>query len=254
MDGGKPIARATLAGPNQGLRRTEFNFAGHELTRRFTACPAKLNSVRLSPGRLPLRCLPGTRWLVLLAILVAIPARLDAYSGAVFYWPQGAKPKHGLRLTIDARGVDANGYRPVRVEVATWPPGPALADRSIRVVLEPRNWRAQRPTIRVSGQIEIPEGATRGETILAIPQSDQWGSLTVSTYEDGQLLTDLSGSTGNFTNIEGDILSLYSISASASAVLPKAFPTRMRLYAIPPAPPMRAPDAVSSAGCWHALP
>jgi hypothetical protein len=196
MDGGKPIAR-TRASLHQGLRRTEFNFAGPGLTRGLAACPAKLNSVRLSPGRVQIRCLPVTRWLILLAILVALPARLAAYTGDVFHWPQGIKPKHGLRLTVDTRWVDANGYRPVRVAVATWPPGPTLADRSIRVVLEPRNWRAQRPTIRVSGQIEIPEGATRGETILAIPQSDQWGSLAVSTYEDGQLLTDLSGSTGN---------------------------------------------------------
>jgi hypothetical protein len=142
-----------------------------------------------------------TRWLILLAILVALPARLTAYTGDVFHWPQGIKPKHGLRLTVDTRWVDANGYRPVRIEVATWPPGPTPADRSIRVVIEPRHWRAQRPTIRVSGRIEIPEGATRGKTILAIPQSDQWGSLAVSTYEDGQLLTDLSGSTGNSTRL-----------------------------------------------------
>ncbi len=137
------------------------------------------------------------RWLILLILLAAMPARLEAYSGGVIHLPQGnKKPKNGLRLTIDTRWVDANGYRPVRIEAINWPLGPTLADRSIRVVIEPSSWRGSRPAIRVSGRIEIPEGAARGETVLAVPQSDQWGSIWVMAYEDGALLKDVSESVG----------------------------------------------------------
>ena len=37
----------------------------------------------------------------------------------------------GLKVEIDYRWLDGNGYRPVRVEVINWPPGPTKADRSI---------------------------------------------------------------------------------------------------------------------------
>ncbi len=196
MDGGRPITRK-FAGLKQGLRRTEFNFAGHGLTTRLTSCPAKLNSVRLSPGRVQTRRVFVVRWLILLTLLAAIPARLEAWSGGVIHLPQGNKrPKNGLRLVIDTRWVDANGYRPVRIEAINWPLGPTLADRSIRVVIEPGSWRGSRPAVHVSGQIEIPEGAARGETVLAVPQSDQWGSIWVAAYEDGALLKDVSESVG----------------------------------------------------------
>jgi len=118
--------------------------------------------------------------------------RVEAYSGDVFLLPQAGKPKHGLRLTVDTRGVDGNGYRPVRIEAAIWPPGPALADRTIRIVVEPDSPYAARPVIRVSGPLEIPEGALQGQMILAIPQSDLWTSIRILTYEDGDLLDDLS--------------------------------------------------------------
>ena len=86
--------------------------------------------------------------LVLVVVLAAIPASLEASSGVVVQLPQGnVKPKNGLRLTIDTRWVDTNGYRPVRIEARNWPPGPTLADRRIRVVIEPRSWRSPRSAI-----------------------------------------------------------------------------------------------------------
>jgi len=135
---------------------------------------------------------------VLLAVLLAATVqRAEAYSGAVLRLPQGpAAPKNGLQLIIDTRWVDANGYRPVRIEAVNWPPGPALADRSIRVVLQPRAWAWARGATRVSGYIEISEGAARGQTTLAVPQAGAWGSLDVWVYEDGRLLEDLSIATG----------------------------------------------------------
>ncbi len=136
---------------------------------------------------------PVPFWLLLAVVLAAIPNRSEAYSGSVFRLPQGpATPKNGLQLVIDTRWVEANGYRPVRIEAVNWPPGPATADRSIRVVLQPRSWQWGRGATRVTGYVEIPEGATRGQTTLAVPQSGAWGSLDFWVYEDGQLLEDLS--------------------------------------------------------------
>ncbi len=137
--------------------------------------------------------------LLLAVVLAAIPHALAAYSGTVSdlpLGPQPARPKSGLRLVIDTRWVEANGYRPVRIEAVNWPPGPALADRSLRVVLQPRPLQWPRGSARVTGYVEIPEGAARGQTTLAVPQSDAWGSLAVWVYEDGQLLEDLSTSVG----------------------------------------------------------
>lgn len=135
--------------------------------------------------------------LLLAVVLAAIPNSLAAYSGSVFHLPLGpAKPKSGLQLVIDTRWVEANGYRPVRIEAVNWPPGPSVADRSIRIVLQPRSWRSSRDTTRVTGYVEIPEGAARGQTTLAVPQSGEWGSLQISVYEDGQLLEDLTASMG----------------------------------------------------------
>ncbi len=135
---------------------------------------------------------------VLLAVLLAAGAqRAEASSGAVLRLPQGpAAPKNGLQLAIDTRWVDSNGYRPVRIEAVNWPPGPAIADRRLRVVLQPRLWQWGRATTRVTGYVEIPEGAARGEATLAVPQCGVWGSLEVWVYEDGRLLEDLSASQG----------------------------------------------------------
>ena len=82
----------------------------------------------------------------------------------------------------------------MRIEATNWPLGPTLADRSIRVVIEPRNWRSARAVLRVSGQIEIAEGAARGQTIVPIPQSEAWREVKVSVYENGELLDDVSDS------------------------------------------------------------
>ena len=57
----------------------------------------------------------------------------------------------------------------------------------------------------MTGEIEIPEGAARGQTTLAVPQSDAWVEMKVLVYEDGNFLDDVStASTGAITRFYGD--------------------------------------------------
>jgi hypothetical protein len=127
------------------------------------------------------------------ACLVAWMAQAAAAgSGTVVTLPiPPTKPKSGLSLTIDGRGIDANGYRPIRIKVSPLPPGPFPADRQIRVVLYPGEYAAD-TFPKVSQIIELPEGAASAEATIAIPQSTQWYQFSVATYESGEKLKDLS--------------------------------------------------------------
>jgi len=137
-------------------------------------------------------------WLLVFCLFAGVPCSpLRADSGSVILLPMGAgKPKNGLRLQIDTRWVDANGYRPVRVQAINWPPGPTPADRSFRLVLQPQTWRWGIETTTVTQYLEMPQGATRAETTVSIPQDMSWNSLSVEVYEDGVRLRDLCDSIG----------------------------------------------------------
>ncbi|MBC8869140.1 MAG: hypothetical protein H8E44_06965 [Planctomycetes bacterium] len=128
--------------------------------------------------------------LMCMQLLLADAAR--AGSGGVINLPMGVKPKNGLRLDIDTRWIDANGYRPVRVTATNLFAGPNSPDRSIRVELSPRSWRWGDTAPSVSFFIEIPETVRQVEQTVSIPQSDQWGAIRVEVYEDGEELKDLT--------------------------------------------------------------
>jgi hypothetical protein len=120
-----------------------------------------------------------------------------AGSGSVLSLPNtGARPKHRLTLRIDTRWVDANGYRPVRIEAVNWPPGPTTADRSFRIVLRPRAWMYGYGGGSVTGFLEIPQGSLQAQTTVAVPQDIAWNALEIQVYEDGELLDDLSLTVG----------------------------------------------------------
>ena len=122
--------------------------------------------------------------------LLATAAR--AGSGPLFSLPQvGVKNKSGLIISLDGRGVEGNGYRPVRVEVTPWPPKPLTADRQIRIVIKPNSYNAA-STPQVSQVIDLPEGSMQVEAILSVPQSALWYSMAIETYEGGEKLEDLS--------------------------------------------------------------
>jgi hypothetical protein len=111
------------------------------------------------------------------------------------------KAKSGLKVNVDSTWVDANGYRPIQVELIPWPATPAPAERWIRVEFTPLSVRGMYANCAVSEFIEIPQGAPSVTTTVSIPQREQWNSFTVEFYEDGKHLEDLSyrGMMGNFS-------------------------------------------------------
>lgn len=131
--------------------------------------------------------------LVLAALLAATFAPESfAGSGAVVTFPQpGTKIKSGLLMTVDFRGVDGNGYRPVKVEFRTITGAPLTADRQLRIVLTPHSYNAMNTT-EVTQVVELPEGSTATTATIAIPQSSLWYSSEIEVFEDGEKLTDLS--------------------------------------------------------------
>ncbi len=124
-----------------------------------------------------------------------------AGSGTLVTLPSTAtKWKSGLKLEIDSTWIDGNGYRPVRVDAINWPPGPATAGRTFRIVLRPRSYEYGDAAQSVTFDIELPQGAARARTVVSIPQHSGWGTLEVQAYEDGVWLEDVSGSLGLATS------------------------------------------------------
>lgn len=127
---------------------------------------------------------------VMLALCAAFPLR--AATGVSVTLPQpGTKIKSGLTLTLTLRGIDANGYRPVQIEVRPIVGTPLPADRQLRLKVWPRSYTSQ-DTPEVTQIIELPEGSTSVSTTLAIPQSGLWHSCRLEVYEEGEMLEDLS--------------------------------------------------------------
>src|SRR6267142_442370 len=101
------------------------------------------------------------RWAA--ALLIVLPAPSYAAGGFKFGLPMTrmgtTMTPSGLTLTIDGHGIDANGYRPVVIEVAPRGNKPLPADRQLRVVLGFSKYAAD-STTKVSQIIELPEGST----------------------------------------------------------------------------------------------
>ena len=130
-------------------------------------------------------------WLIVVALVFSTPVA-RAGSGTQFSLPAaGVKNKSGLRLVVDGRGIDGNGYRPIHLEISPWPPKPLTADRQIRVVLKPRTYNAM-STPDASQVIDLPEGSTTVSATVLVPQSSLWYSLGIESFEGGEKLEDLS--------------------------------------------------------------
>jgi len=141
--------------------------------------------VRLSALRVALA-------LVLAAIVLTAGNRAMASGGPIFSLPQvGMKNKSGLIISFDGRGVEGNGYRPIQVEVTTWPPKPLTADRQIRLVIKPQSYNTMNAP-EVSQVIELPEGSTSVKATMSVPQTGLWYSMSIETFEGGEKLLDLS--------------------------------------------------------------
>jgi hypothetical protein len=115
-----------------------------------------------------------------------------AAGGTVVTLPQpGMKIKSGLSMTVDLRGIDANGYRPVAITVRPLNGLPLPGDRVLRVVLTPYAYMSNLAP-EASQVIELAEGSTATTVVLPIPQTSQWHSCSIDTFEDGEKLRDLS--------------------------------------------------------------
>ena len=116
-----------------------------------------------SPPRLGTLC---RAWPLLL--LIALPGHPAlAGSGSVAWLPTPrTKAPSGLRLSIDNRWMDGNGYRPVRVRLSLLNGRPTPADRMVKVVLRPQGWYWGTGTPASSAWVELEQGKTYGETVI----------------------------------------------------------------------------------------
>jgi hypothetical protein len=140
------------------------------------------------------RCCRGRLLVALVCLALAASAAGPAWAGTgpVLHAPQpGVKIKSGLKMEVDFRGVEANGYRPVRVTISQLSGAAFPADRAVRVVVKPQAY-AGVSTTQASEVIEIAEGATSGTGIIAVPQNGQWWSASIEAFEDGDKVDDLS--------------------------------------------------------------
>lgn len=143
--------------------------------------------------------------LLALAFGAMFPSLATAGTGMQTSVPAGPV-KNGLRVNVDSSWVDANGYRPIQVELIPCVgaiPAPATADRSIRVEIRPYSWRGGFGWCGVSDFVEIHQGDTSVKTTVAVPQREQWSTFQVEFWEDGRKLEDLAFSgamsyTGNY--------------------------------------------------------
>lgn len=143
--------------------------------------------------------LAGLRLLVMCAAFWLAASAVGVGEIGVSQTFPGARTRmrNGLTVTVDTRGVVANGYRNVRVTIANTPtrnrpPVPVTADRRLRVVLEPSGV-GHLTSVTTSQVIEIPEKQASAEATVAIPCAGEWFQLQVTVYEGGDKLEDVSG-------------------------------------------------------------
>ena len=144
----------------------------------------------------PSRPMMIARRLIVCFVLTTLTSTVSfAATGKVSRFPVNVpKAKAGLDMTIDTRWVSANGYRPVTIEFKNRPPVPAVADRTLEVVLSPnrRHESFGSADISVSAIVEISEGSLGASVTIPVPQSRHWSSLGVETWEDARLWKELS--------------------------------------------------------------
>ncbi|ADB15996.1 hypothetical protein Psta_1319 [Pirellula staleyi DSM 6068] len=137
---------------------------------------------------------------LLLTLLTTLsPQQAQADTGGVLTLPVvGVKAKTGIRLSLDNRGVDATGYRPYRIKLATLNGLPLTEDRQFRVVISPSYWSGNGTGTQVEQIIEFPEGSLFVEQEVLVPQVSLAYAGSISTYEDGAKCSDLSRDHFNF--------------------------------------------------------
>src|SRR3954465_4434838 len=137
--------------------------------------------------------------LSLLALLGAIPC-LAGNGSVIQLPPPRVKNKSGLKLEIDSRAVNSNGYRPIKLKLTSSTLTPATYDRQVRVTMGFYGWGT------VAQVLEIPEGATGAEKTISVPDS-RCISYQLEVTEGGERLAELCQSlsmAGVFGGYGGD--------------------------------------------------
>ena len=145
------------------------------------------------------RLLSRCRWIAgCITLLLAAGAVASAETGTIQTFPlPRVRARSGLTVDVDTRGVTSNGYRRVRVKVSNTPsrnkpPVPVTADRRFRIVLDPEGV-GHVSRVKTSKVIEIPEKQSSAEAVIPVPTAGDWYQLSVSVYEGGEHLADVSG-------------------------------------------------------------
>jgi hypothetical protein len=134
--------------------------------------------------------------------MLFVPVVASAAGGFHYALPLGVKNPSGLIMRIDGHGVEANGYRPIVIEVTPRGNKPLPADRQLRVVLSLSRYGSDN-TAKVSQIIELPEGSTSVKATVLVPQMVAWSALAVETFEGGEKHKDLSNENFRWPNTNG---------------------------------------------------
>ncbi len=132
-----------------------------------------------------------------------------------------ASRRSGLGLSVDTRWVNAYGYRPVEVTIISFPK-PSTAAHTIKIQLH-SGWNN---VISVEQDFELPLGATRASTIVAVPFYEQsifgfWWDVWVDGFKDIDLSMDKEDAA---RRVNGTGVSASSVRAliPESAAIPKS--------------------------------
>ncbi|WP_145050788.1 hypothetical protein [Lignipirellula cremea] len=120
---------------------------------------------------------------------------------------------HKLRLEVDTRWVEGNGYRPIRVKLLNYPPGPSKKDRKVTVRLVCSRYQNAQS---VSQNLFLPAGSSEVVTDILVPQYRQWhDGLQLEVTEGSRRLEqlcahDISGAMSeyddNYTEVSPSVL------------------------------------------------
>jgi len=126
---------------------------------------------------------------LLVASVVFIGGPALAGDGAIQSLPLRPKPRTQVRVKIDTRWVNGNGYRPVRVTAQ--PVKAAPVDRNLRIELRPNVHSSNRTVV---GTLTIPaSSASPIETTILLPQIGTSNYTGIRMYLDGVEQNDLAG-------------------------------------------------------------
>ena len=126
--------------------------------------------------------------LSLLVLTACDPATAFAESGEI---ATVDGKKHGVKMIIDSRWPVGPGYRPIRIRMEQFPPGPTPSDRTFQVTILLGVYSGPLSGLAVSEEITLEQGQSFVEKTISVPCSTHLNSLGVSVEENGVRLEDL---------------------------------------------------------------